>query len=29
MTDLDLDRMVEQAAADEWEAQNAPAADGA
>ena len=29
MTDWELDRMVEQAAADEWEAQNAPAADGA
>ena len=28
MTDMELDRMVEQAAADEWEAQNAPAADG-
>ena len=29
MTDLDLDRMVEQAAAKEWEAQNAEPADGA
>ena len=29
MTDLDLDRMVEDAAAKEWEAQNASAADGA
>ena len=29
MTDLELDRAVEQAAAKEWEAQNAEPADGA